>query len=328
MKKLYLSLLGLALTGSAISQTTITRTDNAPVAGNTFSYHVVANSSISPGNAGANQTFDFSSLGGTAIPLTFVAATSTSQAASYPHANLAYTSGNSIAYFKINNNEYSNAGLYRPGVMKEVLTDPKVMAKFPMTFNDSSNETLKGTVKNPTTGQTLNRKGTTVITADAYGDLKLPYGTIQNVLRVKAVHTYSDKLSVIKIADYTDSAYLYFHPNTKNFIASHISLFINGNKTISSVSYLKQSSLDVFDIELNQDDVTVYPNPSTGIVNLQNIEEFETIEVYDATGRLVRSLATGKVATQQIDLSDLNKGMYIIVGKGESTQFTKELMIH
>lgn len=54
---------------------------------------------------------------------------------------------------------------------------------------------------------------------------------------------------------------------------------------------------------------TLYPNPTSDLLNIETKQNISKIEVYDLSGRLVKS-AAGK--EKQISVSNLNKGMYLI----------------
>jgi len=68
----------------------------------------------------------------------------------------------------------------------------------------------------------------------------------------------------------------------------------------------------------------VYPNPSTGWIQVNSTETLKGIEVYDLSGKLVHQ--TNSV-NNEIDLSDLNNGMYVLkLIKKDSFELSK-LMI-
>lgn len=69
-----------------------------------------------------------------------------------------------------------------------------------------------------------------------------------------------------------------------------------------------------FDVDLvtstqsiNQESITVYPNPSNGIINISNANEVQNVEVIDYTGR---SIFTGSV--NQLSNNNLSSGKYIL----------------
>ncbi len=66
----------------------------------------------------------------------------------------------------------------------------------------------------------------------------------------------------------------------------------------------------------NVDMVTflVYPNPTSGIVNIQTKEDIDRIEIYDINGRLIFN----KLKTSQVNISQLSVGVYILKVVGEN----------
>ena len=63
--------------------------------------------------------------------------------------------------------------------------------------------------------------------------------------------------------------------------------------------------------ESNMFDFSVYPNPVSGVLHLNNISEVKSFSIYTITGKLV-NVYTNTQDSRTIDLSDLNKGIYII----------------
>lgn len=55
-----------------------------------------------------------------------------------------------------------------------------------------------------------------------------------------------------------------------------------------------------------------------GHVYLSNVEQNETVRVFSASGRLVKSVRIGDNGTADIDLTDQGKGLYIVKSKHSS----------
>lgn len=60
---------------------------------------------------------------------------------------------------------------------------------------------------------------------------------------------------------------------------------------------------------LNQDEILIYPNPVSTILNIKNISAKANYKIYSASGRLVSS---GLIVNNAIDVSSLINGLYII----------------
>jgi len=71
--------------------------------------------------------------------------------------------------------------------------------------------------------------------------------------------------------------------------------------------------------------ITIYPNPSTGIVNISNKEKISSLEVYDAAGKLLQK-AQPNIDKTQIDLSG-KKGVYLIKATSNSGSDAQNVII-
>ncbi len=87
----------------------------------------------------------------------------------------------------------------------------------------------------------------------------------------------------------------------------------------------------VYEEELSETKVTIYPNPTKGVlkVDISGVEKFENaqISLYDLTGKLLQQWA-GISQSNTIDLSERTPGMYIMQvaynGKISSWKIIKE----
>ena len=87
----------------------------------------------------------------------------------------------------------------------------------------------------------------------------------------------------------------------------------------------------VYEEELSETKVTIYPNPTKGMlkVDISGVEKFENarISLYDLTGKLLQQWA-GISQSNEIDLSERTPGMYIMQivynGNASSWKIIKE----
>ncbi|MDH0658845.1 reprolysin-like metallopeptidase [Empedobacter sp. GD03865] len=82
--------------------------------------------------------------------------------------------------------------------------------------------------------------------------------------------------------------------------------------------------------EINSKDLaTISPNPSNGIINLDFTNSFTTgkITVTDLAGRTVYSNKLNSSKSQQVNLSSLSNGVYIVSIEAGNEQFTKKVII-
>lgn len=69
------------------------------------------------------------------------------------------------------------------------------------------------------------------------------------------------------------------------------------------------STLNVKTIDKPSTALKIYPNPTTGILNLQSETGLESYQLYDLQGRIVKQ---GKLIDKQIDLSGVDNGLYFL----------------
>ena len=72
--------------------------------------------------------------------------------------------------------------------------------------------------------------------------------------------------------------------------------------------------------------IYVYPNPGTGIFTVESTKSFELIEVYDALGKKVKTIPSSD-SKSVIDLTDFNKGIYIIQVLSEGKLTSKKIIL-
>ena len=87
-------------------------------------------------------------------------------------------------------------------------------------------------------------------------------------------------------------------------------------------------SVDHFD---NNNNINVYPNPSTGLINIR-INSFigkATVEVVDLNGRIVYSLNNTEFNNEKtIDLNHLQAGVYVLKINGDDINYTKKIILN
>ena len=70
-------------------------------------------------------------------------------------------------------------------------------------------------------------------------------------------------------------------------------------------------------------DLSVYPNPTSGILNLSNI--LTDVQLFDVTGRVVYA---NSVVESTIDLSSLANGTYFLVANKEGQRISTKVVKH
>jgi hypothetical protein len=74
-------------------------------------------------------------------------------------------------------------------------------------------------------------------------------------------------------------------------------------------------------------EVNIYPNPTAGIVNLVSGKNIDHVNVYDISGRLVKTV--NKISSDKtvLDLSSLANGTYILKIQADNKVVTKKVII-
>lgn len=75
--------------------------------------------------------------------------------------------------------------------------------------------------------------------------------------------------------------------------------------------------------ELSEKDVTIYPVPATTELRVRNSASIKTLEILDASGRIIRTMVPAQSEELIVPVGDLKNGMYIIrlyTGKGNITK--------
>jgi hypothetical protein len=73
--------------------------------------------------------------------------------------------------------------------------------------------------------------------------------------------------------------------------------------------------------------ISITPNPTTGNFYINNINSTLKVEIYDISGKRVKSLFVNE--SNKIDISELNNGLYfVIITDNENNKFTKKIIKH
>jgi hypothetical protein len=263
-------------------------------------------SGLSPGDAGANQTWDFSSLSLTlrVENQTFntVAVGTAISASSFTDSNYCWTTkgtddiNNNIIidiylFYNLSDTSFEEAGSSYPGTINK-FTDTKTLFQFPYNYNKKIDDTYQ------IEGQNSN-SFTSVY--DAYGTLITPFGTYTNVIRVKTTReTYvnytwyqTKPFSIIMQGEFTDSSPLTVYKNT--------------------------TGLGVNPIEPKKA-MAVFPNPTHAELNIQLPEQqtLDRVAITDITGKIV---LTQDQNLNQINVAHLANGLYFIEAHSGNEKF-------
>ncbi len=297
------------------AQPNLTAATNNPTAGQIFTQHQTAYTAA--GAAGANVTWNFSTLSSTlTITNSFSLPSATPYASSFPTANLASLISDGVSspyysYYIANTNYFAVDGLYIPnGSIAVPYSDAENLLQYPMTYNTSYTDNFACTIMG------YDRHGQVSVIADGYGTLIMPYGTVTNVLRVKASETYADYMSGVAVTNYTSVNYYWYKAGIHNNLFQLSTLNANGSLYQQYGMYIDGTHVGINENPNKQSGFDCYPNPAKDKITIEipvlksNNESYFTI--CNINGEEVIKDKISQSGKSEIDISTLSSGLYFV----------------
>ena len=339
-KKLLLLLTTLTVLSSVvIAQPILNSTNYNPVSGELIT--VQPYSFIDAGTAGANQTWDFTSITkGSTAPVTykFEPVTSTN-AATFPNATQQFSSSSLAGFNKVSASAIQNYGI-QAGPTNIVYSDPEDQIRYPFTMGTTYTDPWVASFTSG--GYKYLRYGTTKQTGDAYGTLQLPGQTFTNVLRAHFVQDYKDSTYITGFGSYVikyyNDEYMWYLPNTHMPVFSSSTLTYvgpSGTQKMTSANKVETIKTGISGEESFIQSMNFYPNPSTnGSINVDlNLNEslHYEIAIYDNLGRDVLKTSTFEGISgynfKTIDVSKVAKGLYTLVVISDNVKLSNHKIV-
>jgi hypothetical protein len=302
---------------ASIAQPTLTATGINPVIGESFTLNN-STASISPGSAGASQTWDLSSMSGTSGGLTNVVDPSTTpNGTSFPGSNIAWSNstGGSVSYYKTSATALQLYGMIA-GTTLMPYSNPEDFLHFPFAYTNTYSDPWA--VQFLSGGYTFYRTGTTTVTADSYGTLITPNGTYSNVMRVHFVQDYQDSayIGTPYIITYYNDEYMWYKEGTHVQIAVVYNLTSSGGGPYTGGSYVTGN----VGIDNSMDFISssnLFPNPASDIVTIDfTLTEAQKVEIrlFNNIGQRVEiskiADCTQGLNIMQLDIANIPEGIY------------------
>lgn len=225
-----------------------------------------------------------------------------------------------VGQFSQNQNEvcdYSNFELARP---------------IPFQYLDSVTDTFESNC--PYSTYNIHKEGNVKIKYDAFGTLKLPHGTFNNVGRVKTVKEQiatSTSGGITVVTNYKLTSYTYvLNSSIGIYTIAYIDVLGTSAGIPFSLPTDTSGTFSIFDLEtLNSientsSSLSIYPNPCTDHITFTGETNFKSFAIIDLSGRIVASDLIKN--TINIETSNLQQGSYyLILNDGE--KLTKQQFI-
>ena len=164
-----------------------------------------------------------------------------------------------------------------------------------------------------------------VTSSSGAGYLSHSYTVVGNTINLNVCYWFSSLTVISQIS----KDFLITVPNDINYVIN-ISTFNSSSSTVcdyfsvgptASTNYLETENY-----ELQNSKYSIYPNPSKGIIELKGVDSLvKQIKIYDNLGRLIKLLNGGSISN--IDLFELNDGIYYVYVETETGNWKKKLII-
>jgi len=292
-------------------------------------------STLTPGNPGPNQTWNFSDLNESYLDtIDILNASETLFFIDFPTSNVAYEQDSNFIYGKVTNNLFTLQG-YRSfaasqeGDLSKIAFIPESReAKFPFSYLDTIrikrnfSQTFPGNDFGlPFDSVRIAFRNFGLKTADAWGNVIIGQVSKQ-CLRIIETATTELKFEGLTFGFWTE-----LNTETSNdvsyaFIAEDlgfpfVTIFVDQNGEVTDVDYVKSFTPSSLSENTSSVKVDVFPNPASNSINISSADlRAATAEIFDMQGKLVHlSNFTGSL---QIETETWTAGTYLIDLKNSS----------
>lgn len=329
MKKIYITLLSGLFISQFMTAQTLTKAANEPIVGDMNLFKGFDSVGVVPKNGGTGQSWNFSSFIQNTVTASSTYTTPASVASSSAFAGVTIVEnqgGGDYNYFKSTSTpttQYEILGMssVANGITFNY-TNSAVAAIWPVSFGYTNTDNFSGTISGALSG-TLD--GTVTSNATGTGTITMPGGQVlSNVLQVKIVNTVTLNVSGGLITGtVAGTDYEYYHSSQKfpllKVAYSKQTLSSFGGPTVTTTADISANGAIITGLNDKNFDATfqIFPNPAKDAfnVNLTNTSgETGVVYIYNAVGQLVKRVELGNnsVLSQNISLSDLTSGIYIV----------------
>ncbi|MFN4083361.1 MAG: T9SS type A sorting domain-containing protein [Bacteroidia bacterium] len=137
---------------------------------------------------------------------------------------------------------------------------------------------------------------------------KLPYGIAEFTATYK--HGTSSN---------TDTIFLIGGKTASGLISNNVFKFLPSTGQIITVPL----STSINEYALNNDKISIYPNPANNILFIKNADKNSTVIIYDSNGK---QLINSNLQNEQINISEIPNGFYIIIIKSDNYEIIKRFI--
>ena len=312
MKTSLTSLVVLIVTISSSAQITLTQFHSFDI-GTSETSTRIETPGIDLSMDGENQVWEASKLSGSYTYThmeSYITPNETSFSEKFPESNVASaTPFNSFKFYEETQTELKQLGAGDEGFSTTTFSDPKTILQFPMEFGDSFVDEFEFIITydegySPWTGL-----GTIEVTADAYGDLNLPYGTIENTIRVKTVETGIESNEDYGDIPFSNTFYSWYDLEYGSQIAVYEE--IDGGFSPQIIfMYISEKDYTAIKEQGEISALTVYPNPVSDSFQISGAESGSDYKLINQQGQEVLSGTLS--GEERIYTTEFSTGIYFL----------------
>ena len=320
--KLLILLCMLLISNFGFTQYTITYSNHAPQVGDIITLsNVTEYIDLDPGNAGGNQTWDFSAYPASGLSeYYYEAPENTLWAGQVGDCNMALvgeSKDQTVLYYKISPNDQrlKFVGTDYSGfqTLSEYWNDYLEMV-FPFGFNDAFTDDIAYTIDYSQIGYNMLDSAWSELTvlAEGWGTLITPEQEFTDVLRVKytineAWKTYAEGI-LVDSGEWTETAYHWYCAGSKHSVA-RVSVLDDGQDPITTIQY-GSSAVGIGDH--NDASFAISPNPASESFRIKDIpDNIKTIALFDYSGRQVADHSVNALSGV-FSCADVPAGLYFV----------------
>ncbi|MDO8998762.1 MAG: T9SS type A sorting domain-containing protein [Bacteroidota bacterium] len=332
MKKIYILFsLALGFNLSSNAQLTLTKVANEPVIGDVNSTKDFDTVAVFPKSTGVGQSWNFSNMIPSGNPIevnTYTSVAATPSPALFSNASLAMSkNGTEWNLYKSNTSTYDYAGMYFGQNSYAVFSNLGTAYSWPISYGSTNTDAFTAS---ETSGPNTNTwSGSITYTALGTGTVTMPGGGVyNNCLMLKRVIS-------LTMASATSTTQLYmvdyeFWSAGLKFPLITASYETATTGTLVSKDARFDLNASVIPLGVNENDklsnqVNVFPNPANTELNidLNNTIKNYSVVLTDLTGKKIIE----SVNTNKIDVSKIEKGIYILHVTGDNISARKTIAV-
>ncbi|MFO0356809.1 MAG: T9SS type A sorting domain-containing protein [Sphingobacteriaceae bacterium] len=315
---------------AANAQLTLTKAANEPIIGDVYMMREYDTSGVFPKSTGINQSWNFSNMIATSNTGTtnFVSVASSPSPGLFSNASIASVRrGNEWEFMKSNASTYDYAGMIWGSGDVIVFSNLGTSYSWPISYGSSNTDNFTATQTSGT--NTINWIGTISYNASGSGTVRMPGGGTYNnclllVSNISVTMAATSYTTILKLTNHEFWASGIKFPLVKSEYQSTTT----GTMVTSQTSFQLNTAALPAGIKVNEAqsvNVKAYPNPSASELNIlvSNSKEDYNVSLIDLTGKtIVQKINAGK-----IDVSNIEKGIYILSVKGKNINARKTVII-